>query len=69
MSKMQTYDDDQGPRAIQALQEMAGLKVTIEEARDGRPDLGEQGWNGMTDQEKLQTTVVHTKFFGRFEAC
>lgn len=64
---MQVYNDDQGPRAIQALMLEAGIELTIEEAHDGRPDHGEQGWKGMSDQEKLQTTRAHSIVCGRLE--
>lgn len=61
------YDDEQGPKAIQALQALGGIEITFEEARDGRPGHGECGWLKMSDGDKQATTHAHKAVCGGFD--
>lgn len=50
--------EDQGVKAIIALQKMAGITETEEEARDN--------WNKFSKTDKLQTESAHKTFCGGF---
>jgi hypothetical protein len=50
-----TFNDEQGAEAVQFLQGLVGIELTLDEALNGRPEVNEPGWKGMTDDEKEAT--------------
>lgn len=55
---MVAYDRDLGIRAIQALQAVAGIDEPYEKAA--------KGWDGMSVNQRLQTTLAHLIVCGGF---